>query len=269
MKQAIVSDLHSNVEAMTAVLEDIKSQKVDEIICLGDVVGYGPQPNELIDIAQEHFAWTIKGNHDEAVIGTPIGFNPQAKKAIDWTRKVVKPGLLGMFGGKKAARWKYLQNLETIRKEGRVTYVHGSPIDHVMDYVLKTDAQDLMGGVTQKVKDIFNLIEWAVFVGHTHHPGVITIVKDAKSQNGTGRSVFIEPQEVSFSYKVNPKQKAIINVGSVGQPRDHDNRACYAIWDGETVKWRRVEYDYEATMKKILDIPELGNRNAERLAAGE
>ncbi len=262
MVVALISDIHSNTEALDLVLKDIQSQGVAEIVCLGDLVGYGPNPAEIVDHAVR---WKIvlMGNHDEAVVKEAYGFNPVAKAAVAWTREQLKPGFFS--SGAKKDRWRFLCGLPlTSKADGGVLYVHGSPRDPTMEYILRSDCVDLTGGVPEKIRDIFSRFERLCFVGHTHDPGVIT-----------EESQFVSPKECGYEYKFAAGKKYIVNIGSVGQPRDGDTRSCYAIYsppsgtaDGGSVKWRRIEYDYQATMRKIFGTPQLDPRAGERLALG-
>ncbi len=262
MAVALVSDIHSNIEALTAVLADIKSQGIKEILCLGDLVGYGPNPVEIVEEAMNWKA-VLMGNHDEAVIKEAYGFNPVAKAAITWSRNLLKPGMFS--GAGKRNRWKFLCNLALTHKEEGALFVHGSPRDPTMEYVLRSDCVDLTGGVPEKIRDIFSRFDRLCFVGHTHDPGVITET-----------SKFIPPKDCTpvgdrndhWEFRFEPGKKYLVNLGSVGQPRDGDTRSCYAIYDGDSVRWRRVEYDYRKVMDKIFALSELDPRAGERLALG-
>jgi predicted phosphodiesterase len=134
VKQALISDIHGNLEALTAVLADIAKQSVDEILCLGDVVGYGPNPCECLDLVMKKCRLTIMGNHDQAALFDPEGFNPVALRAIYWTRdRLDDPA-----GGRAAAvnkRWDFLSELPKQRTEGQIMFVHGSPKDPTNEYV--------------------------------------------------------------------------------------------------------------------------------------
>lgn len=254
MAIALISDIHSNKEALTKVLEDIEQQGVKEIYCLGDLVGYGPDPGFIVEKAM-NWEITLMGNHDEAVLKEAYGFNPVAKQAVIWTRDQLRPGFLS--GKAKKERWKFLQNLLLTHEIDGALFVHGSPRDPTMEYVLRTDCIDLTGGVPEKIRDIFSRFKRTCFVGHTHDPGVIT-----------EESEFITPSDCEHEYKFEEGKKYLVNIGSVGQPRDGDTRACYAIYHGDKVVWRRVEYDYKATMDKIFNTPQLDPRAGERLAHG-
>lgn len=247
--KAVISDIHSNIEALQAVLADIKRRGIREIVCLGDIIGYGPNPRECIDIATG-FSLTILGNHDEAALWTQEmeSFNPVAREAIDWTRAVLEDP---RDSRRNAVRWDFLGQLERTRREGDVLYVHGSPRRPVREYIFPEDVSN-----RAKMDDIFSRIEHVCCVGHTHIPGVFT-----------DDMVFRKPADMFGQYDITDA-KTIVNVGSVGQPRDGDNRACYVVVDGLRVEYVRVRYDYEETMKKIYAIDQLDNFLADRLAEG-
>jgi diadenosine tetraphosphatase ApaH/serine/threonine PP2A family protein phosphatase len=247
---AIISDLHSNLEALTAVLEDLDKRSVERIVCLGDVVGYGPEPIAVADLARERVSLCIRGNHDEALTSGAQFFGANAKKAIDWTRELLAPGFFASAATRE--RWKFLTTLPDRFASGPDLFIHGSPRDPTSEYVL---AQEV-SYEPDKYREIFTAFDRLLFVGHSHFPCVITEDLEAKEASAIGNAY------------VHTKGRAIVNVGSVGQPRDSDPRACYVIVDGERIEWRRVPYDVEATVKKVLAIPELPQQLGERLRVG-
>lgn len=258
---AIISDIHSNIAALDAVRADIDKQNIDSIYCLGDVVGYGPEPVEamatVMDICDP--GKVIAGNHDHAVVHEPIGFNERARKAAMWTNQKVRAGFFSFFGGKKR-RWEWLRNLPTHFTEDDVLYVHASPRDHLEEYILEehTRGISLLGeDPEQLLRENFEKVDKTSFIGHTHRPGVVT-----ESDLG-----WHNIKELEYRWEIND-DKTIINIGSVGQPRDSDPRSSYVIFDGESVEWRRVEYDIQRTHKLISDIEDLHNSLAERLLTG-
>ncbi len=262
---AIISDIHSNLEALTGVFGRIDAEKVDEVLCLGDVVGYGPDPEACIDIIRERCRFTIRGNHDDALIGSANDFNIYAREVIEGTRQLMRPGLFSSLA--KRERWTFIRSLEPARREGRVLYVHGSPRDPVKEYVMRTDVVF----APDKLKDIFSRIDHLCFVGHTHQPGVFI------EKNDAGRVYFehVSPSEMpDATWTVTP-ERALINVGSVGQPRDGDNRACFVFVeeDGEgrplKVRFQRIEYDLRVTIKKIEGISWIDPLCGTRLEIGK
>lgn len=255
--RAIISDIHGNLEALNAVLADIRTQRADEIVCLGDVVGYGADPIPCVKIIRKICRWSLCGNHDAALFMThAVGFNAAAAKIIAWQRGRMKPGICSLPG--KVARWRWLENLPASRRENDVLYVHASPRDPLMEYVLEDDFKDMGFGVSDKAVDMFKHFEWVCFVGHSHRPGVAT--HDYK---------WLKPDDLAaMRYNLPADQKTLVNIGAVGQPRDKNPDACYVLFDGSSVRYRRVPYDVQKTMKKILAIPDADKRLAERLAVG-
>jgi len=249
--QAIVSDIHANVEAFGVVLEDIKNQNIDEIVCLGDIIGYGPNPKQAVDMASE-FNAILRGNHEHALCDEfeAQNFNPKARSAVDWTREQLS--MLSDDREANAKRWDLIGDLELIFESGDVMYAHGSPRDPVSEYIYPRDIYR-----PKKLEGIFEHVKWLCFVGHTHVPGVFTDDMEYKT-----------PDELGFTYTLT-KKKTIINVGSVGQPRDGDPRACYLIMDGQTIHWRKLHYPFAQTVQKIESIPELDGFLAQRLKEGK
>jgi diadenosine tetraphosphatase ApaH/serine/threonine PP2A family protein phosphatase len=249
--KALISDIHGNLEALRAVLDEVDSLGIRDIVCLGDIVGYGPQPRECLDIVQSVANVIILGNHEEAVLnGCPPNFSPRARRAIDWTRKVLLEDPAEKEADREARREILKSFKPQIRIEG-VTYVHGSPRSPTREYVLPRDAQD-----RKKMQGIFEALEDYCFCGHSHTPGIFTA------------SGFTHPSDIFDLYMLGTDEKALINVGSVGQPRDGDPRACFVTFDGDTVVWRRVEYDIEAVSNKIYAIKELDRFLGDRLREG-
>ena len=243
--RAIISDIHGNLDALEAVLADIKAKGVEEIYCLGDIVGYGPNPCECVDHAMK-MDFCLLGNHDQAALFDPEGFNAGAERAIFWTRSILeKPG------AGSEARWEFLGELPRRKSEGDLLFVHGSARNPLNEYVLPEDVYN-----QQKMEKIFALVTKYCFQGHTHIPGVFTEGLE-----------FLAPEELDFEYELG-EQKVLVNVGSVGQPRNGDNRSSYVILDGTTVKFQRVDYNFETTAQKIYDIPDLDNFLGDRLRDG-
>ena len=258
---AIISDIHSNMAALNAVLADIREQKVQAIYCLGDVVGYGPKPVEamrtIISVCEG--GRMIAGNHDHAVIHEPIGFNAEARNAALWTNQVIRSGFLGFLSGKRQ-RWNWLRDLPTSFSEEDVLFVHASPRQHLEEYILEehTHGRSFMGeDPRQLLEENFALVQHTCFIGHTHRPGVIT------GEDFVWRSL----PTLDYHWTIDAR-KTIVNVGSVGQPRDGDPRACYVVFDGKEVVWRRVVYDVELTRRLIIENPMLGNHLGDRLLVG-
>lgn len=249
MKRALISDIHSNLEALEAVLADIRAQGVTEVFCLGDIVGYGPNPRECLDLVRKHCEVCLLGNHDQGALFDPEGFNTGAERAIFWTRDQLE----NSHGpaAENTARWDYLGELpRTVRRNGCM-YVHGSARNPLNEYVFPEDIYN-----QRKMEKIFSLIERSCFQGHTHVPGVFT-----------DQLRFISPEDMNGQY-VQGDEKIMVNVGSVGQPRDGNPRSCYVIQDGPKIEFRRVEYDVDTTADKIYKTPDLNDFLGDRIKEG-
>jgi len=253
VKVAIISDLHSNREALEAVFADIRARSLPTVYCLGDVVGYGPEPEFCVDLVRGHTALCLMGNHDEALFGDASDFNPHARGAIEFTRARMEPSWYS--SGEKKSRWSWLKDLPPTHREGRFLFVHGSPRDPVREYVLSTD-----GFLNpEKLRAVFESFTGVAVGGHTHHPGL---------HDEAGRFHGLEGRD-TLTLPLPEHGKYFVNVGSTGQPRDGDNRACYAVLEDHQVTWHRVPYDYRVTMQKILDTGSLSEILARRLAVGK
>jgi len=254
---AVISDIHSNVEALTAVLEDIASRDVEKIVCLGDVIGYGANPRECLDLVMEKACVALMGNHDSAVLFEPSNFNIGAEAASFWTRVQLEDE---PDEAKRNARWDFLGGLETKHVLadddlglGELAFVHGSPRRPVNEYVFPDDVYNSPG----KVRGLFDRFSRLCFIGHTHVPGVFIDTPD-----------FYSPEELEGVFQVNPDRKALINVGSVGQPRDRDNRASYVLLEPAAVRFVRVAYDVETAVQKVHGVNELDDYLGTRLKEG-
>lgn len=246
--KAIISDIHSNLEALQAVLEDISKFNVEATYCLGDVVGYGPNPRECIDAVMDCKV-VLLGNHDQGAMFDPEGFNPPAERAIFWTRAQLENS--SESRAVRERRWEFLAERPRVHREGQFLYVHGSARNPLNEYVFPEDIYN-----QRKMERIFALVDKYCFQGHTHVPGIFTESLQ-----------FHSPEEIDYTYRLDGR-KTLCNVGSIGQPRDGDWRACYILLDGDVIRYRRVEYDIETTIKKIYAIPELENFLGDRLRDG-
>jgi len=244
---AIISDIHGNLQALEAVLADISSLGITRIYCLGDIVGYGPNPRECIDRCMD-FEMSLLGNHDNGALFDPDGFSAGAERAIFWTRKQLEDASIAGA----AKRWEFLARLPRTFRDGDFMFVHGSPRSPLNEYVFPEDTYN-----QRKLERIFTFIQKYCFQGHTHVPGVFT-------ENFR----FYSPPDLSLQYELG-SQKVMVNVGSVGQPRDGDPRSCYVVLKDNTVHFRRVEYDWNLTCKTIHAIAELDNFLGDRLLEGK
>lgn len=243
MRYAVISDIHSNLEALSAVISKIAGLKADRILCLGDIVGYNTNPNEVIDILKSEKAQCIIGNHDIVACGLrePEDFNPLARSAALWTREqLTKKNKI------------FLRNLPKELKVDDFFIFHGS-IHDTDRYLL--DKED--------IKENFQRLEkltgqpYIGFFGHTHVRTTFIYYRDLISV------------DLSFELSVSPSQKYLINPGSVGQPRDYDPRASFLIYDTieQKVTFYRTDYDIAACQDKIIKAG-LPPQLAERLAMG-
>jgi predicted phosphodiesterase len=241
-KILVISDVHANLTALEAVLQD--AGKIDEAWCLGDVVGYGPDPNECIRRIRSLPNLTcMMGNHDYAAISEMSleAFNLDAKKALIWHRQVLT-----------VESMEFLKSLcSQVETRGEMSLVHGSPRDAIWEYVMNT----LVARLNLSYFDT----QWCL-VGHSHFQVVFQY--HAQTDDMT-----IEMPAAGSHYEL--RERAILNPGSVGQPRDRNPKAAYALFNPKTRIWEphRVEYDIAAVQKRILDAG-LPPRHAERLAGG-
>ena len=248
VKRALISDIHANLEALEVVLGDIRSQGIKEIFCLGDIIGYGPNPCECLDHVIRSSQMTILGNHDQAALFDPDGFNPVALQAVYWTREQLETrGNSGQIN----RRWDFLGELPRTHNEGQHLFVHGSPREPTNEYVFPEDVYN-----QRKMEALFSRFEQFCFQGHTHIPGVFTSDRE-----------FLTPEDISYQYRLGTEQ-VMVNVGSVGQPRDNDPRACYVVLEEDLVTFRRLEYDVDRTATKIYGTPDLDDMLGDRLRTG-
>lgn len=244
MLEAIVADIHGNLAALEAVLEDIDRLGVDRIVCLGDVVGYGPRPAECAQIVMDRCEFTLLGNHEFALLHGTEGFNPMAASAMAWTREQIH--------GREI--FKRFQDLRPAKFEEDRLYVHGSVRDPLLDYVREADSYLSFRRLVEEIRESFTLFN-ICFTGHNHRAFL-----------GTDEG-FIFPHAGAHRFHVKGA-KLYVCTGSVGQPRDEDWRAAYVTYDGETVEYHRVSYDVERTAGEIRTAG-LHEFLAERLFLGQ
>lgn len=252
MATAIISDIHANLDALQVVLADIDRRNVERIVCLGDIVGYGPNPLECLDLVRERCEFALMGNHDFAVLYEPTSFNVSAEQACFWTRRQFDEEPDAEL---RRARFEYLGNLDIKRKDDGALWVHASPRRPINEYIFPDDVIT----APTKMAQIFDRIDSHAFCGHTHVTGVFTDEPD-----------FYPPADLGGKYKFVTDEKCIINPGSVGQPRDRDPRASYAILsdDQASVEFFRLEYDIQAVIAKVDAVPELSEFLGQRLLEG-
>ena len=256
MVRAIISDIHSNLDALEAVLDDIAQQGIESIYCLGDVIGYGPCPRECIDHAMR-FEKCLLGNHDQAALFDPEGFSRGAEQAIFWTRSQLEWSSDNASGGSSVdtadqeRRWNFLCGLPRVIREDPFLFVHGSARNPLSEYVFPDDAAN-----SRKMERIFEFIPKYCLQGHTHVPGVFL-------QSGR----FIAPEDTDYRFQLGA-DKVMINVGSVGQPRDGIPQSCYVVLDEDVVNFRRVEYPVGKAVERIHSIEGLDPFLGDRLLEG-
>jgi diadenosine tetraphosphatase ApaH/serine/threonine PP2A family protein phosphatase len=246
---AIVSDIHGNLEAFTTVLAEIERRGIQHIICLGDVVGYGPNPMECLDLVQSRCRASLLGNHDFAVLYEPFNFNSGAESACYWTRQCFEDDPDPV---RRANRWKFLANLPARVRTNEFVAVHASPRRPINEYIFPDDIYTNPG----KFVSIFERFERLCFVGHTHVPGIFLEGPD-----------FYSPDELDYKFELTD-EKAVVNVGSVGQPRDRDPRSSFVIVNDNSLEFIRLEYDVRTTVKKVEAIEALDDFLGSRLLDG-
>lgn len=254
VKRAIISDVHGNLEALQAVLEDIDSQQVDAIYCLGDVVGYGPNPCECLSLVRDRCGMVLLGNHDQGALFDPDGFNVGAERAIRWTRQQLEQHDR-LPRNASDPLTDFLGELPRVHAEGDLLFVHGSARRPLDEYVFPEDIYNPL-----KMEHIFELFGRTCFQGHTHIPGIFTTAPDFVSP--------AVPRTAAEQRLTLPEGKAMVNVGSVGQPRDGDYRACYVILEDGAVRYRRIDYPADVTCRKIHAVADLDNFLGDRLLQG-
>jgi len=258
VQTAVISDIHGNAVALRAVLDDIDARGIERIVCLGDIIGYGPDPLECVDLIEERCAWALMGNHDFGVLYEPTNFNAPAEAAAFWTREQFDAE---QSDAHRARRFGFLGSLrvraveDLTGEDPPVLAVHASPRQPINEYIFPDDATE----APDKLEAIFERVERVAIVGHTHQPGVFSNEPD-----------FYPPDEIGADrvFRFVESEKAVVNVGSVGQPRDHDPRACYTVFSPGRCEFVRVAYDIAATADKIRAIPQLADWLGERLFEG-
>ncbi|MBN2424687.1 MAG: metallophosphoesterase family protein [Calditrichaceae bacterium] len=222
MKIAIFSDIHGNVEALRSALKYLDKHKIDNIYCLGDIVGYGPSPNECVEIVRDRCEMVLMGNHDYAAIGLANidYFNDYAKMSTYWTINHLTD-----------ENKDYLRSLPFSHQNDELVMVHSSPTNpsHWYYILSQQDAKIEMESFNQQL----------CFIGHSHVPVIFQ-----------KKLMFRKTK-----FKLEQNEKTIVNVGSVGQPRDGNPKLCFAIYDDEnkTIEYIRLEYDVKKTYKKIVE----------------
>jgi len=228
MRYAIISDIHGNVEALRAALDDIDKRSIDMVICLGDIVGYYPDPEECVQLVRSRAAHCIAGNHDYAAIGLidTRNFTYYAFVAMEWTKEKVS----------EESR-QFLRSLPLSLEVDGLFFTHSSPSNPQEWAYVFPDSDDAIFEAFSALKHRVN------FIGHTHWPSIMIHDSEKISLHH------------EHSITVNGTHHYLINVGSVGQPRDSDPRSSYGVYDTATGEYTevRLAYDFTTTQKKIVE----------------
>lgn len=265
---AILSDLHGNTPALEVALADARARGARRYVCLGDVVGYGADPCSCLDVVMQmcvpgardpaldgdgglEDGLCLLGNHEQALLFHAEDFNPKARAAIDWTRDE-----LNRDPGRSDVYWEFLDKLEPSSADEVAMFVHGSPRDPVREYMLPRDIRS-----AEKMAANFACMTRSVcFVGHSHVPAIYYEDGSLFRPSGTDGPYDLGDTDAN---------RCIVNVGSIGQPRDGDRRLSYVLFDGRNVTFVRLEYDWESAAEAIRRVPELPDYLADRLAVGK
>jgi len=256
LRFAVISDIHNNLEAFRTTLDDISKQNVEKICCLGDLLGYGPNPLECVDLMMDlrkkgKIETCLLGNHDQATLFDPEGFNMIAEAAVFWTRDKLESAR----GNRAASRWDFLGEIPRSYQKDPFLFVHGSPRNPLNEYIFPEDIKD-----GEKMSKLFAQVKQYCFVGHTHVPGVFIEKRvDAEYDYYAFEDVM---EEFNGVFALG-EQKLIVNVGSIGQPRDMNPQSCYVVVQYEEggannrIEYRRVPYNIDKTVSDFEKIEEL------------
>lgn len=247
---AVISDVHGNLEALEAVLVEIDTLGIETVYSLGDVVGYGPDPEACVRRVAARCRLRLAGNHEYGVLHPDhpgFRFNATAEISLDWTRaRLASAGLLDVIAG-----------LPSRHQEGDLLFVHGTAQDPLGAYLLESDSSGLSAYDAVAESLASNFSDFRIcFVGHNHRPFLATT------------EGFLHPHDRLSEFQLPADEKLYVSVGSVGQPRDRDPRTCFVTFDGERVRYHRVPYPHEITAAKIRALGLPGSL-ADRLAAGK
>ena len=239
------------MQALEALRADLAADPVDRVVCLGDAIGYGADPLPCLDWVRESCAFSLMGNHEAGLLFHAEDFNERARAAIDWTRDQLNGA--DEDASVRGDRWDWLGSLEESVVDGSVMFAHGSPRDPVREYLLPSDARR-----EEKMAALFDAMgdSMMCFVGHSHVPGVYA--------QGGG---YLKPKGDRSTYR-RSDERVLVNIGSVGQPRDGDPRLSYAVQDGDRIEFRRLEYDVEGACARIHETQGLPDELGDRLMSG-
>ncbi|MFP5211865.1 MAG: metallophosphoesterase family protein [Acidobacteriota bacterium] len=230
MRLAVISDIHANLEALREVLRDIEAVGADRVVSLGDNIGYGPEPQAVVELMKELGIPSVMGNHELALVNPRYGarFNPSARLSLEITRGLLsEESLASLFA------------LKHSMVSGECLCVHGFPPHSAVTYLFEVSDETLRKNLTTMKQDI-------CFVGHTHELGLATVDGSHLDRKNLSQGPIRLKEGI----------RHLVNVGSVGQPRDGDNRAKYVLWNDESriLDVRFVPYDIERTARKIIEL---------------
>jgi len=249
MRYGLLADIHGNLEALESVMRDAKDAQIDKYVFLGDAVGYGACPNEVCAWMREIADVAVVGNHDVSVCGRGCDDDfcaADTRRALSWSERQLT---------EQNREW--LSKLPFFVRDGDLSFCHGSPFEpERFEYIFSVD--DL------EDKDLGTL-PWVSFMGHSHVAIAFVTTSGTTSGTASGGSMVCQGPQ----FELDHGNQYIITVGSVGQPRDRDSRACYGILDTDTrfFEYRRVEYDIRAARQRIIDA-HLPGRFGDRLLVG-
>lgn len=240
MRYGVISDIHGNLEAFRAVLDALDGEMIDSYLFVGDLIGYGADPKECIRVLRDlNPAVMVAGNHEWGLLGKmeESYFNELAQRAVTWTKKLLNDDEI-----------KYLESFPLIYEDEKMTLVHGT-LNSPEEFYYVFDTEDAYVTMSQMKNCL-------CFIGHSHVPGIFV--------SDESKVIYLEDTDV----RVDNQRKYLVNVGSVGQPRDGDPRASYAVYDEEelTIQIKRVDYDVQKAQEKILKAglpPKLAYRLSE------
>jgi predicted phosphodiesterase len=282
---AILSDIHGNLAALEAVLRDVEAQRPDRIVCLGDTVGYGPFPRECFARVQEVADLVLAGNHElETALPGDEGMEDDAREMALWSAQVLEG--FEPWERLRAALVAGQAEALALRQEGDITWVHGAPEEATLRYVwpgYRTHYLIFNDQIDAFLLELLGRFKTPHgFCGHTHVPALLTAYEHRElfgvSHDWNRTFTFLGPETI-FYVPSGPMtieglrgKKVVINPGSVGQPRDRDPRASWALYDGDTVEFRRVPYEISVTQAAIRALPVKEDTRsffANRLTRGE
>lgn len=239
--RAILSCVHGNLPALQAVLAHIAAQGIERIVSLGDIVGYGSHPRECLSLLKGAEV-SIMGNHEEAILFPGADLSPRAQESLERSMEALDSPAFSREDNLDL--WNLLGRMQQIVEDGDVMYTHGSPRVPTREHVVPSDI-----GNTEKMAGIFDLVQRVCFVGHSHIPHVFT--SDMKHASPEALKGVIDLRKLG-------QRKLLVNVGSVGQPRDGDTAASYVTFDGNVVRFQRVDYPPPHAARLVPDQPKSG-----------